>query len=159
MRNNNSKPMKILLFFLRLCRGGGQLLRTINWKLHWRAMQLTTVKMRIYQVRSTCYLSTIYIFFSRPKVQTLEKNTLNIFCQPGKLQTMQLTERIFKAPSWEFPFDLREYVHFLVLSVGSFRDITGQVCSSLRLSFCFPCEILIVNPFDGRSESYYFAVS
>ena len=58
--------------------------QNINWKLHWRAMQLTTTKMGMYQVRSTCYLSSIYMFFLIDSSDAWKTNTLTIFCQPGK---------------------------------------------------------------------------
>jgi hypothetical protein len=53
----------------------------INCNPHSQATQLTTIKMRIYQVRYTCYL--YFIFFSRSTVQRLEKK-LNIICQTCK---------------------------------------------------------------------------
>ena len=55
--------IRIFLFFT--CLGKESLLRNINCNPHWRAMQLPKTKIGIYQVRYTCYLSSIYVFLDR----------------------------------------------------------------------------------------------
>ena len=61
---------------------GGSLLgmRNINCKPHWLAVQLTTIKMGIYQVRCTCYLYLKKAFLINSSEETsLEKNSCRLF--------------------------------------------------------------------------------
>jgi len=164
-------PHKILLFFTRFffLGVGGALLRNVNCKPHWGAMQMTRTKLEFikFDTHPTCLVYFFIIIFS---IDSSEARKKICWILSGKRSNNRFStwQNAFARPrAGRFLWFKRMHSPFLIclcffyhLRLQLYKRFCLCDCPSVfRLGGSRYCEILIANPIDGRPESNYFAVN